>query len=68
MNLQVRLENGEEIKAPLAEWVAGIIQLLTPQQRAQLCESMRKKIIGYQTPGSHILRAEGGLIMAKQGQ
>lgn len=62
MKLKVRMENGEEMEARTEEWLAALIVMLPPAQRAVLCDRVRKKLIAYSTPGSHILHAEGGLI------
>lgn len=62
MKLRVRLENGEEIEARTEEWLAALVVMLPREQREALCERVRKKVVAYSTPGSHVLRAEGGLI------
>jgi hypothetical protein len=62
MKLCVKLPNGEEITAPTEEWLAAFIVMLPPPDREALCARVRKKVVAYSTPGSHILRAEGGLI------
>lgn len=57
MNICVQLDNGRQIEAPLAEWVAAIITTLPKAQREALVEKVDKRVVAYQTPGSHILRA-----------
>jgi len=57
--LCIRLPNGEEVTAPTEEWVAALIVMLPEPARQAIFERVRKKIIGYTTPGSYVLRAEG---------
>ncbi|MDQ5870613.1 MAG: hypothetical protein M3547_00185 [Acidobacteriota bacterium] len=59
MNLAVQMPSGETITARTEEWLAALIVMLPEDQRRALCERVTKKIVGYSTPGSHILRAEG---------
>jgi len=66
MKLKVRMPNGEEIEARTEEWLAALIVMLPPPQREALCDRVRKKLVAYSTPGSHILHAEGGLIGLRQ--
>ena len=66
MKLKVRMPNGEEIEARTEEWLAALIVMLPPPQREALCNRVRKKLVAYSTPGSHILHAEGGLIGLRQ--
>ena len=62
MRIRIRLQNGKEVEARTEEWVAAIVAMLPPAQQQALCERVEKKLIGYSTPGSHILHAEGGLV------
>jgi hypothetical protein len=59
VNLKIRLSNSEEIQAPVEEWLAALLVELPMEQRARIYERIRKKTIFYQTPGCHILKAEG---------
>lgn len=62
MKLKVRLPNGEEVEARTEEWLAALIVMLPPPQREALCDRVRRKMVAYSTPGSHVLHAEGGLV------
>lgn len=59
MNLCVLMPSGERVTAPTEEWLAALIVMLPEEQRTALVARIQKKIVGYSTPGSHILRAEG---------
>lgn len=36
--IEVRADNGLPIKAPIEVWIAGLMQILTPEQRQYLME------------------------------
>lgn len=57
--LRIILENGEEVTARTEEWVAALVQMLPPSTRQALCDRVRRQMVAYQTPGSHVLEAEG---------
>ncbi len=63
MNLKIRLQNNEEIVARTEVWLAAILLELPEQYRARVYERIRKRNVFYQTPGSHILHAEGGFLL-----
>jgi hypothetical protein len=62
MRLKLKMPNGDEIEAPIPEWVAAIMISLPQEQRQAICDKIKTKRIFYTTPGSHILHAEGGCI------
>jgi len=68
MNLAIRMPNGEEIAAPTEEWLAAILSEMSPEVRVRVLERIRKKTVFYATPGSHVLRAEGGIISSLRGK
>jgi hypothetical protein len=58
MNICFELQNGEELTARTEEWVAAIIATLSEGQKTAVFERVEKKLIGYSTPGSHLLHAD----------
>jgi hypothetical protein len=68
MNLRIRLQNNEEIAARTEEWLAAILLELPEQYRNRIYERIRKKNVFYQTPGSYLLHAEGGILSGFNGK
>ena len=64
MKLNIRLQNGEEIQATTAEWLAAIISEMRPEAQARVFERMRRSKSYFTTPGSYVIQAEGGVIGA----
>lgn len=62
MNICIRLKNGREVQARTEEWVAALIALLPPAHQAVVMDRVEKKIVGYSTPGSYVLKAEPGTL------
>ena len=40
--LEVRADNGLPLKAPIEVWIAGLMQILTPEQKRTLFEMVGK--------------------------
>jgi len=44
--LEVRADNGLPLKAPIEVWIAGLMQILTPEQKRSLFEVVGKLTSG----------------------
>lgn len=58
--LCIRLENGEELTAPVEQWLAALIHALPDEKRRGLFENIRRQTIFVSTPGNYVLHAEPG--------
>lgn len=58
MKICFELQNGVSVSARTEEWVAAILSALTMEQKRAVFERVDKKLIGYSTPGSHLLQAD----------
>lgn len=62
MNLTMKLPNGEEITGDVLEWIAMIVNTLPKEQRDAVCKGIQAKRVFVRTPGSHVLKAEPGIL------
>jgi len=56
VNLAIRAANGETIEARTEEWLAALLLELPAEARGRVFERVRKKMVAYATPGSHVLQ------------